>query len=185
MTEVIGLTGYGQSGKDTAAGFLTEFGYVRLAFADILRESLYNLNPIGDHARESCREGWGRVQTIVDDDGWEYAKSQYPEVRALLQRFGTDVGRALYGENFWVARVTEQIEEGGKYVVTDVRFPNEVAAVRGQGGLVYRITRPGFGPINSHISDTGIDDLKVDGTILNDGDLEQFREAVLLATGLK
>ncbi len=44
-----------------------------------------------------------RVRDLVDDIGWDKAKVQYPEIRELLQRMGTEVGRALYGESFWVA----------------------------------------------------------------------------------
>lgn len=189
MIKVIGITGYAQSGKDTAAAFLIEQGYKRLSFADILRQSLYNLNPIVDHwcsgpeDGECIAENW-RVQLLVDEYGWDYCKVTYPEIRQLLQRFGTDVGRELYGEGFWVDRVTDQIKPGGKYVIPDVRFLNEALAVRRFGGLVFRVNRPGVGAVNTHISDTGIDSLVVDGVIPNGGTLEQFKALVLEAAGI-
>ena len=172
---VIGFTGFAQSGKDTAAGFLIEQGFKRLAFADALRDSVYNLNPIvlsaGPHASI-------RVKNIVDTHGWDVAKVEYPEIRALLQRMGTEVGRELFGESFWVDRVLKQITGMGNYVITDVRFPNEAAAIRSFGN-VYRIVRPGTGAVNGHVSDTGIANLNVDGEIINDGDLEALKESVL------
>lgn len=180
---VVGFTGYSQCGKDTAASFLTERGWTRLAFADALRDSVYRLNPL-------VLTGAGiknvRVQDIVDDIGWDVAKVEYPEIRQLLQRMGTEVGRDLYGENFWVDRVLAQIKalsQYSHYVVTDVRFPNEVDAVRSVGGKVFRIYREGVGAVNTHISDTGVDDLEVDGVILNDGPLPSFRYKVLDAIG--
>ena len=40
--EVIGLTGYAQSGKDTVASILVEkYGYRRIAFADKIRDFLF------------------------------------------------------------------------------------------------------------------------------------------------
>lgn len=203
---VIGLTGYAQSGKDTAASFLVERGFKRLAFADILRQSVYNLNPIvvsdyGDGMAEGDRHL--RVQKLVDLIGWDRAKVEYPEIRNLLQRMGTEVGRDLYGESFWVDRVLAQMERKGKeeqtaaghwtvgyphvvgdYVITDVRFPNEAKAVRGVSGLLYRVVRPGTGAVNNHVSDTGIAGLRVDGEIENDGSLERLRQRVLWVVGL-
>ena len=44
---------------------------------------------------------------------------------------------------------------------------------------VYRIYREGVGAVNTHISDTGVDDLEIDGVILNEGPIEAFRYRVL------
>lgn len=198
---VIGLTGFAQSGKDSAASFLAEFGFKRLAFADALRSSVFNLNPVICVARESCRAGWGRVQTIIEEMGYEEAKKRYPEYRELLQRMGTEVGRELYGESFWVDQVLDQIMVDGQivknaagevllglypgdFVITDVRFPNEADAVQSVGGKIYKVVRPGTGAVNNHISDTGIDSLPTDGEILNDGDMDTFRARVLEVAGL-
>lgn len=195
VTRVIGLLGFAQSGKDTAAGFLAEFGFKRLAFADILRDSVYALNPIVPMPLEGAPDHWARVQDIVDWKGWDVAKVEYPEIRALLQRMGTEVGRSLYGENFWVERVTNQIRKAfeptpgvhprdKRFVITDVRFQNEADAIRELGGKVYKIQRPGTGAVNSHVSDAGQDSILVDAIIPNAGTLEHFREVVLSATGV-
>lgn len=195
MPTVIGFTGYAQSGKDTAASFLVEKGFRRLAFADILRTSLYALNPIVDMDHDHVWTAGGelaatfdttvRVRDIVDSIGWDRAKTEYPEIRQLLQRLGTEVGRDLYGENFWVERVTRQIHNGDKVVITDVRFENEEVAVHNLGGKVFRISRPSAKPANTHASELTVDRLFVDGVIPNTGNLEQFRSEVLSAAGLK
>jgi len=169
---VIGFTGYAQSGKDTAAGFLVERGWTRLAFADILRLSLYNLNPLV--------VGHFRVQDVVNLYGWDVAKVDFPEIRQLLQRFGTEVGRELYGETFWVDRVLKQLTPDGNFVITDVRFPNEADAVRDIGGSLFRIARPGVQAANGHASED-IGKLRVDLVIPNTGDLDHFRAVVLEA----
>ena len=190
MTQVIGFCGFAQSGKDTAASFLVERGWTRLAFADILRQSLYNLNPPTvleetydeEGALNACR--LLRVQPIVDAMGWDVAKTVFPEIRELLQRFGTEVGRELYGENFWVDRVMKQIVHPGRYVITDVRFPNEEIAVHKAGGRLFRINRGGVVAVNGHASED-IDRLQIDGVIPNTSDVDKFRAVVLEAVGLK
>ena len=192
---VLGLCGFAQSGKDSAASFLVERGWKRLAFADALRDSVYLLNPIvhvSTIGNASCE--YERVQDLVDRVGWDVAKVSYPEIRQLLQRMGTEVGRALYGESFWVDRVLTQMERSstsygedvvvGNYVITDVRFPNEVEAVRSVGGKVIRIYREGVGAVNTHVSDTGVDDLEIDAVVLNQGSLDEFRAEVLKVVGL-
>jgi rhodanese-related sulfurtransferase len=185
VNKVIGFCGYAQSGKDTAAGFLTAHGYERLAFADALRDSVYLLNPIvrvSSIGNADCE--YERVQDLVDRVGWDVAKVSYPEIRQLLQRMGTEVGRALYGESFWVDRVLLQMDSWNNYVITDVRFPNEVEAVRSVGGKVIRIYREGVGAVNTHVSDTGVDDLEIDAVVLNQGSLDEFRQEVLKVVGL-
>ena len=192
--EIVALSGVAQVGKDTGAAILADFGYQRLAFADILRDSVYRLNPIvlylhsyrprgitspNDH--QGC---YVRVQQLIDDIGWDRAKVEYAEVRELLQRMGTEVGRDLYGVNFWVNKVAEQIKPNGKYVITDARFPNEVEAVHSWGGKVYRIERPGTSAVNNHISDTGVASLPVDGVVVNDGTIESYRENLLNVLGI-
>ena len=182
---VIGITGFAQVGKDTAAGFLIEQGFTRLAFADILRESVYNLNPIVEMPLPDAPDHWARVQDLVDWKGWDVAKVEYPEIRGLLQRMGTEVGRDLYGENFWVDRVMAQIDPKGDYVITDVRFPNEAEAVRAIGGQLWRIERPGVRGINAHVSEAHVTSILVDVIIPNTGDMDHYRQVVLHAAGLE
>lgn len=187
MTQIFALCGFAQSGKDTAAGFLVERGWTRLAFADILRQSLYNLNPIvysaGPSQGDASHE-YVRVQSLVDRMGWDVVKVKYPEIRQLLQRFGTEVGRELYGESFWVDRVMNQVTHPGRYVITDVRFPNEEIAVHKAGGRLFRINRGGVVAVNGHASED-IDRLQIDGVIPNTSDVDKFRAVVLEAVGLK
>lgn len=185
---VIGFTGFAQSGKDTAAAWLIERGWQKLAFAEPLRAAIYALNPIieywcsGPEDGDCIPEVW-RVQTLIDEYGYEETKRRCPEYRELLQRFGTEVGRAQFGENFWADRVKTQVRPGIKYVITDVRFPNEVDTVHELGGKVFRIKRAGTNAVNAHVSDTGIEALVVDGILPNLSTMEHFRDLVLAVAG--
>lgn len=170
--KIIGLSGYAQSGKDTTAEILAELGYERIAFADILRDFLYAMNP-------RIWEGQ-RVQNTVDQIGWDQAKVAYDsEIRGLLQRLGTDAGRKYLGENVWVDAALKGLEPDGLYVVTDCRFVNEADGIRKRTGKVYRIHRQGVGPINDHISERGLDDYDFDGYLFNNGTVAEFKDQVL------
>jgi hypothetical protein len=173
---LIGLSGYARSGKDTVASFLcTEAGYQRVAFADALREVALDLDPTIDAPSA------GRpiaLRRLIDVYGWEYAKDAWPDVRRLLQRLGTEVGRRHFGTNVWVDLAMRKVD--GPTVFTDCRFPNEADAIRASGGAVWRIERPGFGPVNDHPSEHALDDYPFTRVIHNDSTPDELRRAVLL-----
>jgi hypothetical protein len=62
--------------------------------------------------------------------------------RELLQYFGTDIMRQMY-TNIWVDHAINTIEreQSELAILADVRFPNEVEAVKKAGGKVIRLTR--------------------------------------------
>lgn len=186
-SKLIGLSGYAQSGKDTTANILIdEFGFTRVAFADALREALYSLNPIVRHVSKMSG-GWDiRVQDFVDEIGWDRAKVQEPEIRALLQRLGTEVGRNLLGDNIWVKLAMAKVQEiPGPVVITDMRFPNEYDAVAAYLGERWRIERPGTEPVNAHPSETALDGYPFDEYIKNEGSLDDLYDQVVLAMTVK
>jgi hypothetical protein len=174
---LIGLTGYAQSGKDTAAKILIENGYTRVAFADALRNMLYALNPIVIPGTSGMRVD--RLQYLVDKRGWEVAKRQ-PEVRQLLQRLGTEAGRKVLGENIWIETALRgYTSHSAPVVITDVRFDNEAQAVVNAGGHVIKIERPGYARVNSHVSDAGIDPALLSATIVNDGTVKDLHSNII------
>lgn len=163
MTAVIGLSGLKGCGKDTAALALIEMGWTRVAFADPLREMLWTLNPVVEGA---CR--W---QELLAAAGYDHAK-KHPEVRRLMQIFGTEVMRHQYGQDAWVNLMQKKInEKPGNYVLTDVRFNNEARMVHRFGGFMVRIERDGLNA-DGHASEAGIDEDLIDAVIQNNGDIE-------------
>jgi len=172
----IAFVGAKQSGKDTAANFLvSKLGYTRLAFADRLKELLYEANPM------VTKSGY-RLRGIVDQVGWDDAKESYPEVRQALQRVGLAC-RIHIGDTVWVDIVAEQVRdlraEGKAVVLTDVRFPNEVEMVRELGGALVRVIRHGqeLGT-DDHISETALADVPVDDELWNPGKMDAYTWAI-------
>lgn len=162
---LIACSGYAQAGKDTVGNYLVkEYGYTRMAFADKLREGLLLLNPT-----VQMQEEYYPLQTLVTNLGWEIAKTTVPEVRSLLQRFGTDVGRALVGPDIWIKLLFRDWDEEMPIVITDCRFPNEAKGTLLRGGRVIRINREGYRPINAHPSEQALDAYDFDAYLNNDG----------------
>jgi hypothetical protein len=170
---IIGLSGYAQSGKNTVADILVDnHGFIQLAFADAIRAFVYEINPM-----VACSPT-GYLQDLVNLKGWDEAK-QEPQVRKLLQSTGL-AGRTMIDEYLWVALTLSQIKDpqDGRYVITDVRFPNEAAALSSQGGQLWRIERPGVDAVNDHVSETALDAWVFDETIINDGTIEDLKKKI-------
>lgn len=179
--DLIGLAGWAKSGKNAVGDILiVNGGYHPVAFADKLRDAMAILDPIVGikiTVVHNCPEyRLVRYNEAVYEYGYEAAKDMFDlEVRKLLQRMGTDVGRNFIGPDTWVGPLMAQIDAApDKYVITDVRFPNEADAIRSRGGRVYWISRPGVGPANDHYSEHALDDYDFDAVIDNSGSLDDL-----------
>jgi hypothetical protein len=168
---IIGLTGYAGSGKDEAARGLT--GFTRVAFADALRDVLYDMNPSVEYMGT---EDFMPLASYVDHYGWQEAKAR-TEARELLQSLGVAV-RTHIGEDAWVRAALRKTVEPGNYVFTDVRFPNEANAIKSFGGVIVRIERAGIGPVNGHESETAMDGYGFDEVILNNGTIDELHHCM-------
>ena len=169
---IIGLSGYAQSGKDTVAELLClNYKYHRRAFADPMRDAIYALNPV--------IEGNNRVADLVDEYGWDIAKAN-PEVRRLLQVFGTEVGRKMFNINFWVDIALAGLNNNHRVVLSDVRFPNEAEAIKNLGGQVWRINRHNHTPVNGHKSEHAMDNYMFKHVLYNDGTLDELSDEVFM-----
>ena len=183
--EIIALSGFARAGKDTVGNILVEeYGFKRVAFADKLREMLYQLNPVVGCEEIKSDMTWMEpllLQQVVDEYGWDGYKETIwgPEIRRLLQRLGTEAGRQTLWDSIWIDAALTGHDPDARLVVTDARFINEFDAVISRGGYVWRVDREGVGPANNHASETeAICYDKFSLHIQNNGTLEDLRSVV-------
>lgn len=191
---IIGLAGLKQSGKNTVASMLSaEYGFVEIAFADALRQALLILDPLVYYPSGYSASGWPvkgtyhRLNKVISQVGWDYAKENYPEVRRLMQVFGTEVGRALLGDNVWIDILAAELDledPSERYVITDVRFINEVEFVHRNSGSVIWIDRPGL-VSDGHSSENPELMKYADHVVCNDDTIEELLEDVRMALFMK
>lgn len=167
---IIGLSGYARSGKDEVAKVLVEeYGFTRVAFADKIREFLYETNPIIDTHY--------RLKLLVDSYGWDEVKKN-PQVRQLLQNVGV-AARTVFSDEFWIAQALQPVHFEDNWVITDVRFSNEATRIKQyDNAQLWRITRPSVTAVNDHVSEHDLDDWTFDYVLPNEGSLEELRELV-------
>jgi hypothetical protein len=175
---IIGLHGKIGSGKDTVALMLADMIQCRImSFAKKLKEQVAAKYGIS-YELLLTEEGKNTIDSL---SGKTYGR--------LLQEVGMEM-RMIHGDNHWIDSLFKDI---GKMtgpptiVITDVRFPNEVAAIKHKGGVVIRIVGDPRG-INakttrdrSHPSETALDGTLThpfNYTISNTGSIDDLRARV-------
>jgi hypothetical protein len=138
---IIGLNGRMQSGKDTTAQILMGLfeNVQRVAFADKLKDSAAAALKINRDQLEQLKlQGRIIVAGIDTEDDVMHEISG----RQYLQYYGTEAHRDVFGDDFWVEQVLDTpVTDGTILVVTDMRFPNEIAGVLDRGGIAVKIRR--------------------------------------------
>ena len=176
---VVGITGYARSGKDTIGNYLIhKYDYVQLAFATPLKAACGEVFSLtweqlhGDQ-KETVDPFWGTTP------------------RKLMQFTGTDLFRNALGKlcpeiggEIWVKALERKMqkmyeadpEKCNKFVITDVRFPNECAFIKRLGGCVIRVNRHKEKKDLSklHASERYVPKMKVDRDINNHGTIKDL-----------
>lgn len=145
-TRLVGIVGKAGSGKTTFANHLCDqYGFSEVSFADELK-------------RLCCEQfGWDRealyydaaAQQIGFESSLAYKEAVCPQSgqtrRRIMQHLGTEGFRALDPDH-WVkitmSRVGEMLETNvGGLVFPDVRFLNEIQAIRERGGVIIELRK--------------------------------------------
>lgn len=124
---------------------------------------------------------WSRRELYESKAPW-IAVGEYIEipmtVRELLQKLGTEGLRTGLHENVWLNALFADYTPDSKWIITDVRFPNEAESIKSRGGIIIRVDRPGLKALNNHPSEKSMDDYKFDYRITNSSSLENLMPIV-------
>lgn len=165
---VIAITGYARSGKDTIGEILMSKGFERVSFADPLKEMTLEL----------LRVFLPITHAVVKEKGWDWAKENLPEARRWLQEIGSMMRAS--DEDYWIKEAIYKINTINDAVITDLRYKNEGIRLNEEfETYIIRVHRPGVKPANSHSSETELDQIPPDFTVINDGTIEELREKIL------
>lgn len=170
---IIALVGRKRSGKDTAGEFL---------------RNTYQFSPARKLAQPIKQIGmmlFGWTEDMVEGNG--YDREQFiPElglsVRQFLQECGSifkynlseilpEYGKQV-GTRVWVKACVNWLDarDPGFYYLTDVRFPEEVDELKSAYPSTYVVKLVSDrSPQDTHISETSVDMVEADYTVVNDG----------------
>lgn len=152
---IIGFCHRARVGKDTAGSYLVaNYGFKRISFADFLKKE---------------------IDQVLSVFGQRYQEKNKDQLRPMLIAWGQY--RREQNHDHWLSQVEKAVnsEPDIKFVVTDVRYPNEADWIKSQKGLVIRIKR-----------DTGLnipseaimDKYRVDFTIDNNKTIEELYRSI-------
>jgi len=203
---IIGICGFIGSGKDTMADYLVNIhGFRRESFASSLKDAVaavFGWDRVMLEGRTQQAREW-REQV----DPWWSQRLNMPNLtpRWVLQHWGTEVCRTGFHDDIWIASVENKLRNIlDQIVISDCRFPNEIAAIRRAGGKVIRVRRgaePDWyqevlnynaGPTNMrwalsrqrieslgiHVSETAWVGSEFDHVIDNDGSLDELYDKI-------
>jgi hypothetical protein len=139
---IVGFCGFIGSGKDTAADFLINYyGFRRDSFANSLKDAVANV--FGwDRILLEGRTKEAREWREQKDEWWSNRLGKEITPRWILQYWGTEVCRVGFHDDIWIASLENRLRKSkDDIVISDVRFPNEIAAIKRAGGKVVRIVR--------------------------------------------
>jgi hypothetical protein len=140
---IIGICGFISSGKDTAANYLVGWhGFRRDSFAGALKDAVAHVFGWDRELLEGLTTEARAWREQVDP--WWAKRLGMPHLtpRWVLQYWGTEVCRTGFHDDIWIAALENRLRQRtGHTVISDVRFPNEVAAIRNAGGRIAWIRR--------------------------------------------
>lgn len=144
---IIGICGFIGSGKDTMADYLVNLHqFRRESFANTLKDAvsqIFGWDRTMIEGRTKAAREW-REQV----DPWWAQRLNMPNLtpRWILQQWGTEVCRAGFHDDIWIASLENKLRNShDDVVISDCRFPNEILAIKKAGGIVVRVVR-GPGP---------------------------------------
>jgi len=182
---IVFLNGVIGSGKNECASYLvSKHNFSQYAFGDKIRDGLYTLNPTVKEDGDYC--GYSSLRSLVDHYGWDYCKRNVPEVRRLLQVFGTEAGRELHGNSCWSKLVFSQIVKNlNDVVISDLRFASEFKYFRdllcGYTPIIIHVTKPGIIKEETHVSESMDVVTEFPGHVIelvNDGTIEDLHSKI-------
>jgi len=207
---IIGLCGLASVGKDTVGDLLvTHAGFRSTAFANALRMEVadaFHVEPIVFTRRELKEQPMSELAlSRCTDKGYVGAALAHLAViepnmpanvqltkprtpRQTMQLWGTEYRRAE-NPHYWARQVRDHIfylmrqQLERNFVITDVRFANEVDTIRSMGGYIWQIKRPGITAATTvegaHHSANDGSEFEPDAVINNEHTIKHLQQLVL------
>lgn len=157
MGRVIGLLGRKRSGKDSSGDYLiSKYNFTRYAFANPIKDIL---KIMFDFSSDQLNDNKEKI-----DNRWNVSP------REVLQKFGTEMCRndlekylpkikeTMNNETIWIKlfRIFYEKNKDKDIIITDVRFLDEINAIRSIGGKIVKIERDNL-EYDGHSSEKDID----------------------------
>jgi hypothetical protein len=180
-SSIIGISGKIGSGKDTLADFIVkqESRFEKKSYA-------YKLKKTGAYLTGTEESLWFTQEgKNIFLEEWGMTIGQFQ------QKLGTESIRNGLHQDAWIISLFADLKPGSKWLIPDMRFPNEAEAVKKRGGILVRINgdparvRANSTRDLSHPSETSLDTYEGWDYVYENNkslaELEDFAKTILIA----
>lgn len=169
--KIIAITGKYGAGKDTVAGmiakFYPEYKFQIIGFADGVRTVYQVLT--GNKIPKEYTQEWKQ----------EFNSMYRMTNRELLEHIG-DGMRRIITDDVWIQQLNSRIRDGRNYIITDLRYPNELGFIHQKGGIAFRVDRPDNPYLQSNAPQNNALDEHDLPTLINSGSTGDLANAVIV-----
>lgn len=140
--KLIAINGTIGSGKDTFSQVFIDEGFVRVSFAETLKDAVAAIFGWDREMLEGTTDEARKIRE-QPDEYWSNKLGRDVTPRWVLQNLGTDVLRKHFHDNIWVFSLEKKIRDMGDrdIIITDCRFPNELKMIRENNGIIIEVQR--------------------------------------------
>lgn len=153
---LIGIQGFAGAGKSTVAKMLCDkFMFTEETFAGPLKDAVA---AIFGWKRELVEGATAESRAFREkrDEYWSAVLNRPITPRLILQEFGTEVVRNNVHSDIWVKSLEYRLNQSKNYVITDVRFVNEMQLIKKMGGFLVIVDNgkvpDWYGPLDDYIA---------------------------------
>lgn len=198
MKKIIMLSGKKRSGKDTTAIIIKQLdpSVKVVAFATPLKQILAVTLDIPMPILEEWKNDGYVCMHGIPFEGQENADFKVQTYREILQNFGTEAMKPIFGDDVWskitVDRIKEQFMYTDTVIISDWRFESEYEFIKdafsesknvahGTAEVLnieletWRIERPDVLSEDAHTSENSLDNFEFSKIIMNDRVLEDLK----------
>ena len=178
MYSLIGICGKKRSGKDVVADYLVS-------------NHSFQKKKIAENLKNIVKLMFSFTDSQLEDDSKDIVDIRWGiSPRTAMQFIGTDVMQFQIqkkmpniGRNFWINSFLQTLNTNNKIVISDIRFKHEYDAIKNAykpNGkfLMIKVERPGLVHEDIHPSETEFQEIPVDITIKNDGNIEDLTNQI-------
>jgi hypothetical protein len=138
---IIGIVGFIGSGKGTVSDILVDqYGFQKESFAAGVKDAVSSIFDWPRHMLEGDTKE-SRDWREQPDAWWSEKLRHDLTPRYALQLMGTEAGRDVFHPDLWILSLMKRLDSTVDYVISDVRFPNEIQRIKEMGGYIVRVRR--------------------------------------------
>lgn len=186
---IISISGRKGCGKSEISKIFQKRGFVKLSFADSLKQLICEILNIDIETLNKEKELERLI--LLNQENLQYISNKtfidinevnkifngvkFTKIRQLLQFIGTDLIRK-YNSSWHIEQTKAKILDGVNYIFDDQRFPNEKEMLDSLGAISFYIIRPANWDISNHESEVSLKWIDFENIFINNIELGSVKK---------